>query len=247
MAIGSASGQGRQMRFAVGAACRALAFRSPRERPLPLALRRRGARAAADRADRPAHRRPDRRPRHLCRPLGLLRRRRRRRRLLGLRRRAAERGLGARSCTASAGSAICAPPTWRCRAPMRAASSTSGSASPAATTPIAWEPEVVARRVIAWLSQTPLILDGCDFNFYRRFMRSLTRQVRYLRRIAYDGAARPAAPARHDRARRRRAVDVRPAALPQAGARAGSTSNWSARSCPTAATSAAIPAPSSSC
>jgi uncharacterized heparinase superfamily protein len=54
--------------------------------------------------------------------------------------------------------------------------------------PIAWNPEVVARRLIAWLSQTPLILDGCDFNFYRRFMRSLTRQTRYLRRVAYDGA-----------------------------------------------------------
>lgn len=54
--------------------------------------------------------------------------------------------------------------------------------------PIAWDPEVVARRLIAWLSQTPLILDGCDFDFYRRFMRSLTRQTRYLRRVAYDGA-----------------------------------------------------------
>ena len=52
---------------------------------------------------------------------------------------------------------------------------------------IAWEPEVVARRISAWLSQTPLILDGCDFAFYRRFLRSLTRQVRYLRRVAYDG------------------------------------------------------------
>ena len=53
---------------------------------------------------------------------------------------------------------------------------------------IAWDPEVVARRLIAWLAQTPLILDGADFNFYRRFMRSLTRQTRYLRRVAHDGA-----------------------------------------------------------
>ena len=51
---------------------------------------------------------------------------------------------------------------------------------------IAWDPEVVARRVISWLSQTPLILDGCDHLFYRRFMRSLSRQVRYLRRTAFD-------------------------------------------------------------
>jgi len=52
----------------------------------------------------------------------------------------------------------------------------------------AWEPDVVARRILAWLSQAPLVLEGCDFAFYRRFMRSLTRQVRYLRRVAYDGA-----------------------------------------------------------
>lgn len=53
---------------------------------------------------------------------------------------------------------------------------------------VAWDPEVVARRVIAWLSQAPLLLEDCDYTFYRRFMRSLTRQVRHLRRIAYDGA-----------------------------------------------------------
>jgi uncharacterized heparinase superfamily protein len=53
--------------------------------------------------------------------------------------------------------------------------------------PVAWEHGVTARRVIAWLAQTPLILEGCDVNFYRRFMKSLTRQVRYLRRTAYDG------------------------------------------------------------
>jgi len=46
----------------------------------------------------------------------------------------------------------------------------------------AWEQTVVARRVLAWLSQSPLILEGCDREFYRRFLRSLARQVRYLRR-----------------------------------------------------------------
>jgi uncharacterized heparinase superfamily protein len=51
---------------------------------------------------------------------------------------------------------------------------------------VAWEPDVVARRVSAWLAQTPLFLEGCDYAFYRRFMRSITRQVRYLRRAAYD-------------------------------------------------------------
>ena len=53
---------------------------------------------------------------------------------------------------------------------------------------IAWEPDVVARRIISWLAQTPLVLEGCDLAFYRRFMRSITRQIRYLRRTAYDGA-----------------------------------------------------------
>lgn len=52
---------------------------------------------------------------------------------------------------------------------------------------VAWEPDVVARRLMSWLSQAPLILDGCDYAFYRRFMRSLIRQVRYLRRTAFDG------------------------------------------------------------
>ncbi|MCP4384657.1 MAG: heparinase [Hyphomicrobiales bacterium] len=53
--------------------------------------------------------------------------------------------------------------------------------------PIAWETGVTARRVISWLAQAPLILEGCDLTFYRRFMRSLTRQARYLRRTAHDG------------------------------------------------------------
>ena len=81
--------------------------------------------------------------------------------------------------------------------------------------------------------------------FYRRFMRSLTRQVRYLRRVAYDGT--PGLP-------RLRvmialaavgAVDVRPAALPQAGGPPARPRARRARSSPTAAISAAIPAPSS--
>jgi uncharacterized heparinase superfamily protein len=54
--------------------------------------------------------------------------------------------------------------------------------------PVAWQPDIIARRISAWLAQTPLILDGCDYAFYRRFLRSLTKQVRHLRRVAYDGA-----------------------------------------------------------
>ncbi len=51
---------------------------------------------------------------------------------------------------------------------------------------IAWRPDVVARRILSWLSQSPLILEGCDRPFYQRFMRSLARQVRFLRRSFSD-------------------------------------------------------------
>jgi uncharacterized heparinase superfamily protein len=52
------------------------------------------------------------------------------------------------------------------------------------TEPIAWRPEVLARRIISWLSQATLLLDDSDVRFYRRFIRSLTRHVRQLRRTA---------------------------------------------------------------
>src|SRR6187402_4002279 len=52
--------------------------------------------------------------------------------------------------------------------------------------PIAWQPEIMARRVTAWLSQAPLILYDSDVQFYRRFLRSLVRQVRYLRHTAIE-------------------------------------------------------------
>jgi uncharacterized heparinase superfamily protein len=52
--------------------------------------------------------------------------------------------------------------------------------------PIAWRPEVLARRIISWLSQATLLLDDSDVRFYRRFIRSLTRHVRQLRRTAAD-------------------------------------------------------------
>jgi uncharacterized heparinase superfamily protein len=58
---------------------------------------------------------------------------------------------------------------------------------------VGWRPEVVARRIMSWLSQAPLVLHDADARFYRRFLRSLTRQVRYLRRTAgntHDGLPR---------------------------------------------------------
>ncbi len=58
---------------------------------------------------------------------------------------------------------------------------------------VAWRSDVLARRIIAWLSQAPLVLDDSDAKFYRQFMRSLARQVRHLRHSigeARDGVPR---------------------------------------------------------
>ena len=54
--------------------------------------------------------------------------------------------------------------------------------------PVAWEPDITARRIIAWLSQAPLVLHDADEQFYRRFLRSLQRQVRYLRHTAGEAS-----------------------------------------------------------
>ena len=50
--------------------------------------------------------------------------------------------------------------------------------------PLAWRADVLSRRIISWLSQAPLVLQDADVRFYRRFLRSLVRQVRYLRHTA---------------------------------------------------------------
>ncbi|MBL0374132.1 heparinase II/III family protein [Rhizobium sp. KVB221] len=60
-------------------------------------------------------------------------------------------------------------------------------------TGVAWEADIVAQRIIAWLSHSTVLLKGADIRFYRRFLRSLTAQVRYLEKIAHhvaDGEAR---------------------------------------------------------
>lgn len=49
---------------------------------------------------------------------------------------------------------------------------------------IAWEPHVTAERLIAWLSHSTVVLQGGDSVFYRRFMKSLAYQAKYLRKIA---------------------------------------------------------------
>lgn len=45
----------------------------------------------------------------------------------------------------------------------------------------AWRPDVLARRVISLLSQAPLLLSDTDSRFYRRYLRSLAREIRFLR------------------------------------------------------------------
>jgi len=52
--------------------------------------------------------------------------------------------------------------------------------------PLAWRPDVLSRRIISWLSQASLVLHEADTRFYRRYLRSLVRQVRYLRHTAGD-------------------------------------------------------------
>ena len=53
----------------------------------------------------------------------------------------------------------------------------------------AWEPEVAARRMLAFLSQSPVILDGADHPFYRRFMKGLGRTQLFLERQIAGGLA----------------------------------------------------------
>jgi uncharacterized heparinase superfamily protein len=48
--------------------------------------------------------------------------------------------------------------------------------------PVGWRVDILSRRVICWLNQAPFVLQDADARFYRRFLRSLSKQVRYLRR-----------------------------------------------------------------
>ncbi|MEA2822260.1 MAG: hypothetical protein QOJ86_4264 [Bradyrhizobium sp.] len=46
--------------------------------------------------------------------------------------------------------------------------------------------DVLARRVISLLSQAPLVLGDTDGKFYRRYLRGLTREIRFLRYTMLD-------------------------------------------------------------
>ena len=52
---------------------------------------------------------------------------------------------------------------------------------------VAWQPAVIARRLLSWLSQSPVILDGADGRFYRRLMRSIASQATILQRELSSG------------------------------------------------------------
>ena len=56
--------------------------------------------------------------------------------------------------------------------------------------------------MLAFLSQSPVILDGADRPFYRRFMKGLGRTQLFLERKFGSGLAGEAAAACRDRARR---------------------------------------------
>lgn len=49
---------------------------------------------------------------------------------------------------------------------------------------VAWEPAITAKRIIAWLQHSSVVLQGAEFGFYRAFLKSLAVQVRYLRSVA---------------------------------------------------------------
>jgi uncharacterized heparinase superfamily protein len=55
--------------------------------------------------------------------------------------------------------------------------------------PVNWDPRVTTRRLLSWLSQSPLILEGADRAFYRRFMKSLGRHGAALQAALRQGLA----------------------------------------------------------
>ncbi len=51
---------------------------------------------------------------------------------------------------------------------------------------VAWEPGTTAKRIIAWLQHSSVVLQGAEFPFYRAFLKSLAVQIRYLRSMARE-------------------------------------------------------------
>jgi uncharacterized heparinase superfamily protein len=53
---------------------------------------------------------------------------------------------------------------------------------------VAWEPGITARRIVAWLQHSTIVLQGAELSFYRAYLRSLALQIRYLRAMAPEMA-----------------------------------------------------------
>ena len=49
---------------------------------------------------------------------------------------------------------------------------------------LSYDPEVLSNRLIAWFSHSPIVLSGADHGFYRRFLKSIAFQARYLRHVS---------------------------------------------------------------
>lgn len=47
-----------------------------------------------------------------------------------------------------------------------------------------FRPDILSTRLIAWFSHSPVVLRGADHGFYRRFLKSIALQVRFLRHVA---------------------------------------------------------------
>jgi uncharacterized heparinase superfamily protein len=58
--------------------------------------------------------------------------------------------------------------------------------NPSNRRPIGRRADVLSRRVISLLSQAPLVLGDTDSKFYRRYLRGLAREIRYLRYTMID-------------------------------------------------------------
>jgi uncharacterized heparinase superfamily protein len=61
---------------------------------------------------------------------------------------------------------------------------------------LVWDVDVTARRTIAWLSHSPILLEGADYEFYRRFVRALTKGYFLMQRridAAWPGETRMSA------------------------------------------------------
>ncbi|GGE27711.1 heparinase [Agaricicola taiwanensis] len=54
---------------------------------------------------------------------------------------------------------------------------------------VARDPEVMARRLMAWLVQAPFLLDGAELRFSRKFLRALTSDARRLERARISPGA----------------------------------------------------------